>query len=75
MLVTMSEKEPNRLAVSQAVVEECLRCRDAAAPLGLTECQVQRLNDSRDSQGLSTSTLALLSSPLMICKVLSRPIS
>jgi len=57
------------------VVEECLRCRDAAAPLGLTECQVQRLNDSRDSQGLSTSTLALLSSPLMICKVLSRPIS
>lgn len=43
MLVTMSGKELCRLPVIQAVVEKCLRRRDAASQLKLTERQVQRL--------------------------------
>ncbi|SFN97619.1 Homeodomain-like domain-containing protein [Xenorhabdus japonica] len=43
MLVTMSDKELNRINVIQAVSEKRLRRRDAAAQLELTERQVQRL--------------------------------
>lgn len=50
MLVTMSNKEPNRLPVIQAVIEKRLRRRDAASQLDLTERQVQRLmNRYRES--------------------------
>jgi len=49
MLVTMSDKELNRVNVIQAVVEKRLRRRDAAVQLTLTERQVQRLvNRFRD---------------------------
>jgi len=43
MLVTMSNKEPQRLPVIQAVIEKRLRRRDAAAQSQLTKRQVQRL--------------------------------
>ncbi len=43
MLVTMSGKEHCRLPVIKAVVEKCLRRRDAASQLHLTERQVKRL--------------------------------
>ena len=43
MLVTMSDKELNRVNVIQAVVEKRMRRRDAAVRLKLTERQVQRL--------------------------------
>lgn len=50
MLVTMSDKELNRVNVIQAVCEKRLRRRDAAAQLELTERQVQRLvNRYRES--------------------------
>lgn len=60
MLVTMSDKELNRVNVIQAVVEKRLRRRDAAAQLKLTERQVQRLiNRFRDSgvSGLTVLTM------------------
>jgi len=40
MLVTMSDKELNRVNVIQAVVEKRMRRRDAAVRLKLTERQV-----------------------------------
>ncbi len=43
MLVTMSDKELNRINVIQAVCEKRLRRCDAASQLNLTERQVQRL--------------------------------
>ncbi len=43
MLVTMSDKELNRINVIQAVVEKRMRRRDAAHQLDLTERQTQRL--------------------------------
>lgn len=43
MLVTMSDKELNRINVIQSVCEKQLRRRDAATQLGLSERQVQRL--------------------------------
>lgn len=43
MLVTMSNKELHRLTVIQAVIEKCLRRRDAASQLDLSGRQVQRL--------------------------------
>lgn len=50
MLVTMSDKELNRVNVIQAVCEKRLRRRDAAAQMELTERQVQRLvNRYRES--------------------------
>lgn len=50
MLVTMSDKELSRVNVIQAVCEKRLRRRDAAAQLGLTERQIQRLvNRYRES--------------------------
>lgn len=50
MLVTMSDKELNRVNVIQAVVEKRMRRRDAAVRLKLTERQVQRLvNRFRDA--------------------------
>jgi len=50
MLVTVSDKELNRVNVIQAVCEKRLRRRDAAAHLELTELQVQRLvNRYRES--------------------------
>lgn len=43
MLVTMSDKELNRINVIQAVCEKQLRQRDATSQLNLTERQVQRI--------------------------------
>lgn len=43
MLVTMSDKELNRINVIQAVCEKRLRRRDAVSKLNLTERQIQRL--------------------------------
>lgn len=43
MLVTMSDKELNRINVIQSVVEKRMRRRDAAHQLALTERQTQRL--------------------------------
>ncbi|EYU13345.1 Winged helix-turn helix [Photorhabdus aegyptia] len=49
MLVSMSDKELNRVNVIQSVVEKRMRRRDAAMQLNLTERQVQRLvNRFRD---------------------------
>lgn len=43
MLVTMSDKELSRINIIQSVVEKCMRRRDAAHQLALTERQTQRL--------------------------------
>lgn len=43
MLVTMSDKELQRVNVIQAVIEKRMRRRDAANQLELTERQTQRL--------------------------------
>nr|WP_273908634.1 hypothetical protein [Enterobacter bugandensis] len=39
----MSDKELSRINVIQSVVEKCMRRRDAAQQLALTERQTQRL--------------------------------
>lgn len=58
MLVTMSDKELNRVNVIQAVVEKRMRRRDAAVQLKLTERQVQRLvNRFRDSGASGLASL------------------
>jgi CRP-like cAMP-binding protein len=50
MLVTMSDKELNRINVIQSVVDKRMRRRDAAHQLALTERQTQRLmNRFRES--------------------------
>lgn len=43
MLVTMSDKELNRINVIPSVVEKRMRRRDAVHQLNLTERQTQRL--------------------------------
>ncbi|ETS32239.1 transposase [Photorhabdus temperata] len=53
MLVTMSDKELNRVNVIQAVCEKRLRRRDAAAQLNLTEWQVQRLVSRYRASGVA----------------------
>lgn len=53
MLVTMSDKELNRVNVIQAVSEKRLRRRDAATQLELTERQIQRLVNRYREQGVA----------------------
>lgn len=53
MLVTMSDKELNRVNVIQAVSEKRLRRRDAAVQLKLTERQVQRLVNRYRESGIA----------------------
>lgn len=56
MLVTMSDKELNRINVIQSVVEKRMRRRDAAHQLALTERQTQRLMNRCRSGKPSTRT-------------------
>lgn len=53
MLVTMSDKELNRINVIQAVIDKRMRRRDAAHQLNLTERQVQRLMNRYRESGVS----------------------
>lgn len=58
MLVTMSDKELNRINVIQSVVEKRMRRRDAAHKLALTERQTQRLmNRFRESSAAGLANL------------------
>lgn len=58
MLVTMSDKELNRINVIQSVVEKRMRRRDAAHQLALTERQTQRLmNRFRESGAAGLANL------------------
>lgn len=58
MLVTISEKELSRINVIQSVVEKCMRRRDAAHQLALTERQTQRLmNRFRESGAAGLTNL------------------
>lgn len=58
MLVTMSDKELNRINVIQSVVEKRMRRRDAAHQLALTERQTQRLmNRFRESSAAGLANL------------------
>ncbi len=58
MLVTMSDKELNRINVIQSVVEKRMRRRDTAQLLGLTERQTQRLmNRFRESGAAGLANL------------------
>jgi len=63
MLVTMSNKELNRLPVIQAVIEKRLRRRDAASQLDLTERQVQRLMNRYRESGAAGLTDARRGKP------------
>lgn len=56
MLVTMSEKELNRLNVIQSVCDKRLRRRDAAHQLQISERQVQRLMNRYRQSGVSGIT-------------------
>lgn len=57
-LVTMSDKELNRINVIQSVVEKRMRRRDAAHQLALTERQTQRLmNRFRESSAAGLANL------------------
>ena len=59
MLVTMSDKELNRINVIQSVVEKRMRRRDAAHQLALTERQTQRLmNRFRESSDFGPTLAA-----------------
>lgn len=53
MLVTMSDKELNRINVIQAVIDKRMRRRDAAHQLNLTERQVQRLMNRYRESGVA----------------------
>lgn len=53
MLVTMSDKELNRINVIQAVIDKRMRRRDAAHQLNLTERQIQRLMNRYRESGVS----------------------
>lgn len=63
MLVTMSDKELNRINVIQAVCEKRLRRRDAASQLNLTERQVQRLVNQYRELGIPLSVDASMKVP------------
>lgn len=56
MLVTMSEKELNRLNVIQSVCDKRLRRRDAAHQLDISERQVQRLMNRYRQSGAAGIT-------------------
>lgn len=56
MLVTMSNKELNRVNIIQAVCEKRLRRCDAASQLNLTERQVQRLVNQYRELGIAGLT-------------------